>query len=175
MQLLSGRPHFERHRISRKATTLLIPLHWTLNVERWTFLPSMFPLHTAIFPSSATDLARLLNESLQRIFIAESAPVTIHQHSYPHLDAISISLDGARLRADPPRPPVISGKISSALEIDQLTLSASPLSLGPIAVNLSFSAREVQLGQGKDSNDQIVLSLESATDGNIEISATQTD
>jgi hypothetical protein len=135
----------------------------------------MFPLHTAIFPSSATDLARLLNESLQRIFIAESDPVTIHQHSYPHLDAISISLDGARLRADPPRPPVISGKISSGLEIDQLTLSASPLSLGAIAVNLSFSAREVQLGQGKDSNDQIVLSLESATDGNIEISATQTD
>lgn len=135
----------------------------------------MFPLYTDTFPSSASDLARLLNESLQRVFIAESDPLTVREHSYPHLDAISISLDGARLRADPPRPPVIAGKISSALEIDQLTLSASPLSLGPAAVNLSFSAREVQLGQGKDSNDQIVLSLKSATDGNIEISMRQTD
>lgn len=135
----------------------------------------MFPLYTATFPSSATDLARLLNESLQRIFVAESDPVTIREHSYPHLDAISISLDGARLRADPPRPPVISGKTSPALEVDQLTLSASPLFLGPAAVALALSAREVQLGQGKDSADQIVLSLESATDGNIEISMGQTD
>ena len=135
----------------------------------------MFPLHTATFPSSASDLERLLNESLQRIFITESGPVTIREQSYPHLGAISISLDGARLRADPTRPPVISGKTSPALEIDQLTLSASPLALGSAEVTLSLSAREVLLGQGKDSNDQIVLFLESATDGNIEISATQTD
>jgi hypothetical protein len=135
----------------------------------------MFPLYTATFPSSASDLVRLLNESLQRVFIAESDPLTVREHSYPHLDAISISLDGARLRADPPRPSVISGKISFALEIDQLTLSASPLSLGPATVNLSLSAREVQLDQGKDSNEQIVLSLKSATDGNIEISMLQTD
>jgi hypothetical protein len=135
----------------------------------------MFALHTATFPSSASDLERLLNESLQRIFITESGPVTIREQSYPHLGAISISLDGARLRADPPHLPVISGKTSPALEIDQLTLSASPLSLGSAEVTLSLSAREVLLGQGKDSNDQIVLFLESATDGNIEISATQTD
>lgn len=135
----------------------------------------MFPLYTATFPSSATDLARLLNESLQRVFVAKPDPVTVREHSYPKIDAITISLDGARLRADPPRPPVISGETSPALEIEQLTLSALPFSLGSTAVNLSLSAREVQLGQGKDSNDQIVLSLESATDGKIEISATQTD
>jgi hypothetical protein len=135
----------------------------------------MFPLYIATFPSSATDLARLLNENLQHIFIAESGPVTIREHSYPHLGAISISLDGARLRADPPRLAVISGKTSPALEVDQLTLSASAFSLGPAAVNLSLSAREVQLGQSKDSNNQIVLSIESATDGNMEISVTQAD
>jgi hypothetical protein len=145
----------------------------TFDVRRSPF--QMFPLYTATFPSSASDLTRLLNESLQRIFIAESDPVTVREHSYPHLDAISISLDGARLRADPPRPPIISGKTSPALEIDQLTLSASPLSLGPATMNLSVSAREIQFGQGKDSNNQIVLSLESATDGNIEISMRPTD
>ena len=148
---------------------------WTLDVGRWTLGVSdllMFPLHTATFPSSASDLERLLNESLQRIFVAESDPVTVREHSYPHLGAISISLDGARLRADPPRPPVISGKTSPALEIDQLTLSASPLSLGPASIDLTVSARDVQLGQAKDSNGQILLCIESATDGHAAISAT---
>ncbi|MEY2490965.1 MAG: hypothetical protein QOC70_2907 [Verrucomicrobiota bacterium] len=153
---------------------LFLVERWTLGVGRWTF-PSVFPLFTATFPSSASDLERLLNESLQRVFVAEPDPVTLRERSYPHLEAITLSLDGARLRADPPRPPVISGKTSPALEVDQLTLSASPLLLGPAAVNLSLSAREVQFSQGKDSNAQIVLSPESAADGSIEISATQID
>jgi hypothetical protein len=135
----------------------------------------MFPLYTATLPSSAADLQRLLNESLQRIFVAESDPVTVREHSYPNLDAISISLNGARLRADPPHPPIVSGETSPALEIDQLTVDASPLFVGPAALNLSISAAEVQFGQSKDSNEQIVLSLESATDGKINISIRQTD
>jgi len=132
----------------------------------------MIPLHTSTFPSSAAELERLLNESLQRIFVAESDPVTVRDHSYPHLEAINISLDGARLRADPPRPPVSSGKASPALEVDQLVLRASPLSLGPASVNLAISARDVRLGQAKDSNGQILLSIESASDGHAAISAT---
>ena len=135
----------------------------------------MLPLHTAAFPSSASDLERLLNDSLRRLFSVEVDPVSIRDATYPHLEEIRVSLDSARLRADPPRPPVISGKTSSALEIDQLTLSASSLFLGPAAVNLCFSARDIHLSQGKDLNDQIVLCVESATDGNIEVSMRQTD
>jgi hypothetical protein len=144
-------------------------------VRRSNFALQMFPLYTATFPASATALARLLNESLQHIFVAKCDPVAVRDRSYPHLEALNISLDNARLRADPPRPPVVSGKTSPALEIDQFSLSASPLSLGPAAMNLSLSAREVQLGQAKDSNNQIVLSLESATEGNIEISMGESD
>jgi hypothetical protein len=135
----------------------------------------MFPLNTAIFPSSAADLERLLNESLQRLFVTGSDAVTIREHSYPRLEATSISLDGARLRANPPQPPVITGKTSPALEIDQFTLSATPLSLGPAALDLSLSARHVELWEGKDAHDQIVLSLQNAADGQINISARQTD
>lgn len=135
----------------------------------------MFSLYATTFPPSASDLERLLNEGLQRIFVAQSPPVTVRDHSYPHLEAINVSLDGARLSADSPQPSPVSGETSPALEIDQFTLSASPLSLGPVALDLSLAAREVQLRQGKDSNDQIVLSLDSATDGNIEISVTRVD
>jgi hypothetical protein len=135
----------------------------------------MFPLKAAIFPSSATDLAHLLNENLRRLFLVDADPVSIREGTYPQLEELSISLDGARLRADPPRPPVIADKTSPALKVDQLALTASPLSLGPVAIHLSLSAREVQLGQGKDSNDQIVLTLEGAAEGQIEISLTQSD
>jgi hypothetical protein len=135
----------------------------------------MLPLFTAAFPSSASELERLLNESLQRVFVAGPNPVTVREHSYPHLESIAVLLDGARVRVDPPRPPVISGKTSPALETDHLTLTASPLLLGAARVSLALSARQVQFSQGKDSNDQIVLSIESTAEGSMEISAPQTD
>ena len=135
----------------------------------------MFPLFTAAFPSSASDLERLLNESLQRSFVTPSPPVTVREHSYPHLEAITVSLDGAQLRADAPRPSPVSGETSPALEIDRFNLNASPISIGPVALDLALAARDVQLRQGKDSNDQITLSLDRAADGNIEISLARTD
>lgn len=135
----------------------------------------MVSLRTANSPSSASDLARLLNESLQDIFIAQPDPVTVRERCYPRLDAITIALDGARLRADRPHPPVISGDTSPLLEVDQLILRASPLSIGPAAVNLSLFARDLQLGQGKDSNGQIGLFVENAAAGSIEASMRQDD
>jgi hypothetical protein len=135
----------------------------------------MFPLHTATFPSSASDLERLLNHSLQRIFSVDADPVSIRDASYPHLAEIRVSLDGARLRSNPPRPPSISGKISPALRVDRLSLSAFALSVGPATIDLSLSARTVNFAQGKDSDDEVVLSLENATDGKMEISIAQTD
>jgi hypothetical protein len=135
----------------------------------------MLPLYTAAFPSSADDLQRLLNEAFERVFISKADPVTVSDHSYPRLSEVAISLDGARLRPEAPRPPIAASEILPALEIDRLTVNASPLSLGPAALNLSISATEVQLGQSKDSNGQIILSLESATNGSIKISMQRSD
>jgi len=135
----------------------------------------MLSLLTATFPSSAADLQHRLNDALERIFISKPHPVTVSDHSYPRLSEIDISLDGARLRPEAPRPPSASGEVSPALEIDRLTVSASPLSVGPAALSLSISATAVQLGQSKDSNEQIVLSLKSAAEGTIKISMRQND
>lgn len=137
--------------------------------------PSMFPLGTATFPSSAPDLERMLNRCLQRIFSVEADPVSIRDASYPHLDEIRISLDGAGLRQNPPRPPAISGGTSPALRVDRISISALPLSIGPATIDLSVSACTVVFAQGRDANDQVVLSLESATAGKLEGSIAQTD
>ncbi len=135
----------------------------------------MVPLNTAIFPSSPQDLERLLNHSLQRIFSVEADPVSIRDASYPHVEEIRVALDSARLRSNPPRPPSISGTVSPALQVDRLCLSALALSVGPATIDLSLSARTVDFVQGKDSDGQVILSLENAADGKIEISATPTN
>ena len=148
---------------------------WTFPIPNSTFAVLMFPLYTDTFPSTAADFERLLNESIERSFVAGSRPVTVRDHSFPQVEAITVSLDGARLRADAPRPLPVPGQTSAALEIDRFTLSASPLSVGPVAADLSLAAHGVQLRQGKDLNGQIVLSLDRAIDGNLEISLARTD
>lgn len=135
----------------------------------------MFPLNSATLPSSAEALERLLNESLRGLFAVEVDPVRIRDASYPTLAEINVSLDGARLRPDPPRPDLISGETSPALQVDRFSVHAAGLSIGPVTGDLSISAREVFLGQGRNSNDEIVLSLHDAAEGKIEISAPLAD
>lgn len=135
----------------------------------------MFPLKTAALPSSAAALARLLNESLRRVFDVGLDPVTIRDASYPNLAEINIALDRARLRPDPPQAQLVSGKTSPSLQVGQLAVHASALSIGPATVDLALSARAVHLGQGKDSNDEIVLSLNDAAEGKIEVSTSLAD
>jgi hypothetical protein len=56
-----------------------------------------------------------------------------------------------------------------------MTMNASALSVGPAKIDLSFSARDLRLGQGKDANGEIVLTVESAGDGKIKISTSPRD
>ena len=135
----------------------------------------MFPLHTPIFPSTAADLERLLNESLRRICSCPSDPVSINDDSYPHLSEIRVSLDHAQLNPNPPRPRSISNDPTPALQVDQFSLSARPLLVGPANIDLSLSAHNAQFVQGKDSENQVVIALESAVDGQVEVAIAQTD
>lgn len=135
----------------------------------------MLLLKTAIFPSSSAELTQLLNESLRQTFIVNADPVSVHEATYPHLQELCICLDGARLRDNPPRPSSVSGTATPALEVDRFTLNASALSLGPATVDASLSARSVQFAQARNGDDEVVLSIENAADGRIEISASPSD
>ena len=135
----------------------------------------MFPLKTTTFPSSADTLELLLNEGLRRVFEVDIDPVSVRDASYPHLAEINVSLDHARLRSNPPRPQLISGESSPALQVGQLSLRAADLSIGPASVDLSLTARDVHFVQGNDADDEIVLSLQNAAEGKIEISTSLAD
>ncbi|CAN5634383.1 hypothetical protein BH20VER1_BH20VER1_15360 [soil metagenome] len=131
----------------------------------------MFPLYTKTFPATAADLAALLNESIQRVFTAARSPVSVTAKKYPELEGIHITLDGAELRSDPPPPPKPKGAGKPAYVVGELHLNASALSLGPATADLRLSARDVHLHQAKDAAGEIILLLQRAAEGEIEISA----
>jgi hypothetical protein len=133
----------------------------------------MFLLFAKTFPSTAEALQSLLNESLRQLFNVTRDPVTIRDNSYPHIRELNVSLDDAQLRRNAPPIPSLSGDATPALEVDLLTVNASKLSVGAASIELSLSAHEVQFTQSRDSNDEIVLSIDNAADGAVEISASQ--
>ena len=135
----------------------------------------MFPLYTKKFPDNAVDLAVLLNDSVKRVFSNAANPVVIRDKSYPHVSEIRITLNGAELRMDPPRPPVVKGKTSAGIRVDDLHIDAAGLLLGPATADLRLGARDVRLGQAKDSSGDAMLMLQGAADGVVEINAATKD
>lgn len=136
----------------------------------------MFPLKTATLPSTADALERLLNESLRDLFVVESDPVSIRAASYPQLEELNVSLDGARLRdQQPPAIPSLSSKPTPALTADSLKVSGSSLAVGPATIDLFLSATAVSLHQANDSKGNLLLLLHQAANGHIEISASPSD
>jgi hypothetical protein len=130
----------------------------------------MFPLNTHNFPASAAELATRLNESLRRLFLLNRDPVEVRDKSFPHLESVTISLDGARLPENPPSKPSVSGPAKSALTIDSFRVAASPFSVGPASVNFHLTAQRLELDQAKDRGGNVLLLLENAGEGRVEIS-----
>jgi len=135
----------------------------------------MFPLNTATFPSNTTDLARRLNESLRDLFHLPSDPVTIREISYPHLASLAVALDGAQFRGQPPPIPSAGGESIPALTVDSFTAKGSQISVGPAAIDFALEAQNVHLHRAAGSSGNVVLMLQSATNGRIEISALPAD
>lgn len=144
---------------------------WALDLGRFP----MFPLNTETFPVSAAELALGLNESLRRLFALNRDPVAVHAKSYPHLESLNVSLDGAALPAQPPPKPSVASAPQPALTIDSLHVTASPLSVGPASVDFQLDAQDVELHRAMDRNGHLLLLLHKAAAGRIEVSVRASD
>jgi hypothetical protein len=131
----------------------------------------MFSLCTNSLPGNAVELERLLNESLRRLFSGAMSPVSVREKAYPEIAELRIALDGAKLRTDAPRPPVLPNEASPALALDMLQIEGSGITVGPTVLEMKLSARDVRLFQSRDAKGEITLILQSAADGEAEISA----
>jgi hypothetical protein len=135
----------------------------------------MFPLNTETFPASAAELAQGLDESLRGLFALNRDPIAIHGESYPHLESLNVSLDGAVLPDRPPPKPSVASAPQPALTIDSFHVTASPLSVGPALVDFQLAARGVELHRAMDRSGHLLLLLHKAAHGRVEISVAVSD
>ncbi|HEY2140284.1 MAG TPA: hypothetical protein VGH00_09410 [Chthoniobacterales bacterium] len=131
----------------------------------------MFPLKTDTLPANARDLTRKLNESLRDLFDLSNDPVVVREVSYPHLASLTVALDGAQLRDQPPAIPSVGSKQSPALTVDSFTAKGSAMSIGPAAVDFALEAQQLDLHRATGADGNVVLVLHKAATGRIEVSA----
>src|SRR3982750_1552485 len=103
----------------------------------------MFPLYTKTLPTTAAELARLLNASLSRLFSGTSDPVSIHGDDYPDIAELEVSLDRGEPRSYP--PPTPRGSTKPALSVGALRLRVSEINVGLVSLDLDLSAEAVRL------------------------------
>lgn len=135
----------------------------------------MFPLNTASLPATAVDLARAINDSLRSVFTVAHDPVEIRDLSYPHLAALDVSLDGAKLPERPPAIPSLAAKPTPALTVGSFNAGGRGMSVGPAAIDFALAAKGVELYQAQDPAGQIVLVLHNAAEGHVEASISEAD
>src|SRR4029077_17450398 len=130
----------------------------------------MFPLSCKAFPPNAEALRAALEESLRRLLTPTTPMVTLEEKSYPQLATIRVSLDGANAgERPPPRPPRPVGMIEPALRVEHFEISGRPIVVQRAKVDLSCTARDLQLGQSRDKDGNVLLILQDAAEGRLEL------
>ncbi len=135
----------------------------------------MFPLARTTLPADPESLRAAIEEGLRRTVTAPQPMVAIEDWSYPELAAIRVSLDGATFADRPPQFGKPAGDVTPALQVDRLELSGSKIRVQGAAVDLRCEAREVAIGQAPDATGNLVLVLQRAAEGSIEVGVAMTD
>lgn len=135
----------------------------------------MFPLFTRTLPETGDGLARVMSESVRRLFHTTSDPIAIKGERLPHLEAVRIQLDAATLRDDPPPPPQPGAEATPAFLADSLQIAGKQVSIGPAKADVDLTAQQVQFTQTRDARDEIVLLVQRAANGHLTIGASKAD
>jgi len=102
--------------------------------------------------------------------------VTVEESQYPRLASIRVSLDHAEMGdRPPPRPASLVAKVEPGLEVENFAISARPILVQGAKVEFSCTAREVRIGQGRDEEDNVLLLLQAAAEGKVEVALASSD
>lgn len=136
----------------------------------------MFPLPSKTFPPDAAALQAALEESLRRVVTPATPMVTVEDNNYPEVAAIRVSLDGAdACDRPPPRPARPAGAIEPGLRVENFAISGRPILLQGAQIELSCTARQVRIGQSRDEEGNVLLLLQDAAEGHVEVAVRLTD
>ncbi len=131
----------------------------------------MFPLLGKTFPADAEALRAALEKSLRKLVTPVGPMVAVEENGYPELAAIRISLDGATASdCLPPRPAPPAGKAEPALRAQHFEISGRPVHVQGASIDLTCRARDVEIGQAHDAEGNVLLLLQNAAEGSVEIS-----
>lgn len=121
-------------------------------------------------PASAAALRDALEECLRRVLQPPGQMVTVEEKNYPDLASIQISLDNATAgERPPPRPSSPVGAVEPGLQVGNFVISGQPVLVQRAKVNLSCTARDVRIGQGRDKDGNVLLLLQDAAEGSVEL------
>lgn len=136
----------------------------------------MFPLQSKVLPPNAAALRDALEDGLRRVVHPAGPMVTVEEKQYPELTALRVSLDGANAGERPPsRPLPAVGAVEPGLRVAHFEISGRPILVQGAKVDLSCSARDVQIGQGRDQNGNVLLLLQDAAEGKMEVAVALAD
>ena len=131
----------------------------------------MFPLRTPSLPANADALRTALEAGLREVLnSAAAAMVTIEDRKYPDLATIRICIDEASIGNRPPRFRAPAGKLEPALQVGHFEVSGRPIHLQNAAIDLRCVAEDVKIGQSRDREGNLLLLLQNAASGKVELS-----
>jgi hypothetical protein len=139
------------------------------------FPPSMFPLSSSSLPQNAEALRDELEKTLGRAVQSKAPMIAVEDRNYPALAALRVSLDNAQMNDVIKRPPPVRGKVEPALQIEHLEINGQPFFVQRAAINLRGEARDVRIGQARDEKQNVVLVLQDAAEGSVEVRLTIAD
>ena len=128
-------------------------------------------------PPDASALRDALEESLSRVLTpANRRMVTVEDRNYPELAAIRFSLDEANAGdRPPPRLASPTDPIEPALQAEHFELTGHPVRVQGAAVDLFCVASDVRIGQAHDEEGNLLLLLQKAAKGKVEVSISIAD
>jgi hypothetical protein len=135
----------------------------------------MFPLQTKSLPLNAEALRAALEESLRQLVRPAGQIVRVEDKNYPSLAALRLILDNAQTIEPPRRPTRPSGSAEPGLKVEDFQISGRPISVHGAKIEFECTGSEVRIGQARDDNGNVLLVVQDAASGHVEVAVPRTD
>ena len=135
----------------------------------------MFPLQTQSLPPNADALRAALEEGLRQLVRPADQIVSVQDKDYPNLAALRLTLDEAQAIEPPRRPTRPAGAIEPGLHVENFEISGRPILVHGAKVEFACTGREVRIGQARDEKGNLLLLLQDAASGQLEVAVRSTD
>jgi len=135
----------------------------------------MFPLQTKSLPPNVDALRAALEEGLRQVIVPARQMVSVEDKNYPNLAALRLTLDDAQASERARRPARPIGAIEPGLQVEDFQISGRPISIQGAKIEFACTGREVRIDQARDESGNVLLLVQDAASGQVEVAVRPTD